>query len=683
MNDRKYDTVEDTSFIDDISGSASNHTKANTYLLKTLQKYLPEFMTDQGFDMKKFESGLREINISEIRDGYTLDFVGKSYAQLQTGQPTKTVILPDVENNAMNKNKDSENLFFTGDNLDVLKQLQKAYTNAIDFMYIDPPYNTGTDGFIYNDKFDLTDDDLRENLGFSDQEIKRLHIINGRNSHSAWLTFMYPRLKIAQRLLTDEGVIFISIDDNEKANLKLLLDEVFGEDNFISELIWKGKGGGQDSTYFVPVHESIFVYAKNKSDFSLGTDSVDDDESGYAYFDELRQLKYKRQLARKWGANARREDRPNLFYAVQAPDGSDVFPKLPDGTDGNWRHNKDRLNKEIQDGEFEFVKTNDEWILYQKIFASADGKKVKKFTNLIDDISSGSGTKHVKALFDGIKVFDYPKPTDLIKKFLSMIDDDGIRVLDFFAGSGSTADAVMQLNAEDGGQRTFIMATLDESTLGEKLDLTKSANQKKLENNPDNYEFMDGKYLVKSEAYKIGFDTIDKISKDRIKRASDKIKNDNLLAEDFDGGFKSYFVKEVKQDSLDVLTNFDSLELNLFDDMIKPFSSESIGIDGGATGHDTLLRTWMTDDGYKFDTQIVTLDIEGQLVEYVDNTRAYIIDDGWNADNTKRLINMIGTNELAIQTIVVYGHSLTMESMKELELAVKQLDVSVHLIRRY
>ncbi|MBR1942241.1 site-specific DNA-methyltransferase, partial [bacterium] len=167
----------------------------------------------------------------EATDGYQLKWIGKDYARLQAGTQTETVIIPDIKHNEKDENKNSQNLFFTGDNLEVLKHLQNAYSRSVNMIYIDPPYNTGKE-FIYSDEFEFSDEQLENMLGLTDDEIKRLHSINGRSSHSAWLTFMYPRLKIARKLLTDDGIIFISIDDNEQANLKLICDEIFGEANF-------------------------------------------------------------------------------------------------------------------------------------------------------------------------------------------------------------------------------------------------------------------------------------------------------------------------------------------------------------------------------------------------------------------------------------------------------------------
>lgn len=669
-----------------------DNTEPNTAFLNQLRKKLPEFFTRDkydidengnevlvesgGFDIQKFQDHLSKHNVNEITDGYTLNFVGKKYAELQTGKPTTTVVIPDVKHNEQQNNSQSENVFLTGNNLDVLKHLQRAYTNSIDMIYIDPPYNTGSDGFVYNDKFDLSDEDLRDTFNMSEDEIKKLHLLNGRSSHSAWLTFMYPRLKIAQQLLKDSGVIFVSIDDNEQANLKLLMDDVFGGGNFVSQIIWKGKGGGQDSTHFVPVYESIFVYAKNINEFELGIDFVDEDESAYSLFDEQRSLKYKRQLARKWGSNARREDRPNLYFGVTAPDKSIVYPHLPDGTDGRWRHSQARLQLEIERGDFEFVKdekTNN-WVLYQKIFASRDGRKAKKFTNLIDDISSGSGTKYVQDLFDNKKVFDYPKPVALVKRFLNMIDNDDIIALDFFAGSSTTADAVMQLNAEDGGNRKWILNTLDEKT-------------------PDD-----------SAARQAGYLTIDEISRERIKRAGEKIQKEHPKLDNFDVGFKHYYVKEIDAKTVDTIAEFDpNSTLLLTDDVVSEFSGHAVNlgkyydksdkdkenpkfanvIDTDATGSDTILNTWLINDGYKFDVQVETIELIDNNVHYVEDGALVYIIDNFTQEDVEALLNLIGTQKLNVKTIIVFGYSFDFATMTSLKNNVKTVLDGVRVEVRY
>jgi adenine-specific DNA-methyltransferase len=236
-NNNKLDVISNTGLKSFIEYNQS--VRSNTELLDSLKKTLSQFVDSEGnFKIDKFIDELKENNIAETRDGYKLGFVGKDYARLQTGCKPETMIAPDINHNSKKENINSNSIFIIGDNLEVLRHLQNAYAGKIKMIYIDPPYNTGKE-FVYNDTFEFNDEKLKSLLGYGEDEIKRLKLIQGKSSHSAWLTFMYPRLKLAQKLLTDDGVIFISIDDNEQANLKLLLDDVFGEWNFVSCIIWQ------------------------------------------------------------------------------------------------------------------------------------------------------------------------------------------------------------------------------------------------------------------------------------------------------------------------------------------------------------------------------------------------------------------------------------------------------------
>ena len=207
--------------------------RPNTAFLDELKEKLPEFFTKEGaFDLDKFKNQLKDKNINELSEGYQLDFIGKDYARRQAGEMPTTVIVPDEKQNK-GEGKDSNNLFFTGDNLEVLRHLQNNYQNKIDVIYIDPPYNTGSDGFVYPDSFEYSDDRLKDMFGLDDDQVDRLKSIQGKSSHSAWLTFMYPRLVLAKKLLSNKGVIFISIDENEHANLVEISNSIFGESNYI------------------------------------------------------------------------------------------------------------------------------------------------------------------------------------------------------------------------------------------------------------------------------------------------------------------------------------------------------------------------------------------------------------------------------------------------------------------
>lgn len=446
----------------------------------------------------------------------------------------------------------TENLYIEGDNLEVLKLLQETYLGKIKMIYIDPPYNTGND-FVYNDEFGIRSEEWNGISGNYDADgnqivgaLERNTEANGR-FHTDWLNMLYPRLKLAKDLLRDDGVIFISIDDNEVENLKKVCGEVFGEGNFVAIINWKGRGGRQDSKYYAAVHEYILCYAKQREYFVAGEEIKSGDV--YPKYDKEKGRYYKTQLLRKWGSNSRREDRPNLFYPITAPDGTEVYPvvavrdsqrpSICEKIDGRWRHGASTMEKNIKNGLVEFVKQGDgTWIPYEKIFAPLEGEeKTKKYTTWIDETNDGA--KGIKDLF-GSTVFDYPKSPNLLVRFLKMAGvESGDIILDFFSGSATTAHAVMQLNAEDGGHRKFIMVQLPE-----KCD-------------------------EKSEAYKAGYKTICEIGKERIRRAGKKIREENadnssLLTPNskLDTGFR--VLKCDTSNMKDVYYNPAEYEVNMF-----------------------------------------------------------------------------------------------------------------------
>ena len=476
---------------------------------RLFQHALTEVMRDgkavQAIDFDVLRQELSREIVEGREERYAFTWPDKRQAILAANAPIAMALRPIVEDSVGRDGTagafDSENLYIEGDNLDVLKLLQETYLGKVTMIYIDPPYNTGNDAFVYDDDFAMADGDFKEANGLYDEDrnitydFKTNPGSNGR-FHTDWLNMIYPRLRVAKSLLADDGVIFISIDDNEIENLKRLCNEIFGESNFIAIINWKGRGGRQDSKYYAAVHEYILCYAKEKVFFHAGSEIKTGDI--YPKYDEKKKRYYKTQLLRKWGSNSRREDRPNLFYPITAPDGTDVYPlisntSVPTAIEGRWRHGKDKMRRNLADDLVEFVEQSDgSWIPYEKIYAPLDGEeKTKKYITWIEDTNDGASV--IKQLF-GSGVFDYPKTPTLIEKFLKMAGvEDGDLILDFFSGSATTAHAVMQLNAEDGGSRKFIMVQLPEVT------------------------------DEKSEAYRAGYANICEIGKERIRRARAKI----------------------------------------------------------------------------------------------------------------------------------------------------------------
>lgn len=650
----------------------NKNVKANSAFLEELKLKLPEFFTtekkdDDGnvveeskFDYLKFKKMLDEQNIEEFTSGYQLDFIGKNYAKKQSGERPNTVIVPDVEHNTKMENKNSKNIFLTGDNLEVLRHLQQNYQNSIDFIYIDPPYNTGNDDFIYPDKFEYSDEELRSTFGLTEQELDKLKSIQGNSSHSSWLTFIYPRLYLAKKMLKNTGGIVISIDENEQANLKLLMDDIFGELNYLGEIIRKTKSMTNDAKSGLNYqHEYALIYSKNSSNFTLSGEKKD-------------LKKYKNpdnDINGPWKTtdpSARSGSEESIFEILNPYTGISDFPP----TGRYWAFSKDTFEKWVETGKIIFRK--DAKPGERGFFVKKYLKELKSDFNLVNSLFASDNsymnqvaTKELNELMNGA-YFSSPKPVEYIKKIIKYATNDNCIVLDFFAGSGTTADAVMQLNAEDGGNRKFILCTLPEKTYTVNADGTEIPTK------------------GGAAAYEAGYKSIDEISRERIKRAAEKIKQENPdLADSLDLGFKHYRVVSPSVETLEDIEFDDVMQLDLLEDMISKFSSENLGVDGNATGIDTILQTYLVQDGYKFDANIEYIELGEYKVPYINNQRIYIISNNWNNKATEKLVNMIGRNEIQVQTIVVYGYSFDAKNLRTLEYALNQLDNKVNLQIRY
>ena len=546
-----------------MSSEIINHLDLNSVSgtqlnLEALYQLAPSVFTEAR-DPKTGET-TRKVNFDALRallgdkvmeeggESYQFTWVGKQAAKAEAARPTDKTLRPVVEDSVDWDN--TQNLYIEGDNLEVLKLLQKSYMGGVKMIYIDPPYNTGND-FVYNDDFARTaaEEDLEAgNVDELGLRYRKNTDSNGK-FHSDWCSMIYSRLLVARSLLTEDGVIFISIDDNEVRNLRNICDEVFGEGNFVATLNWRRSGGRQDSKFYAIIHEYIICYAKDISSFEAGEEI----KTGEIYpkFDKQKQRYYKTQLLRKWGSNSLRENRPNLYYPIKGPNGEDVYPIIYQEAEksdlgfvkiqGCWRHSASNLAKAGEEGRIEFVKNKwNEWVAYEKIFAPLEGEEnTKKYSTWIDDVSNG--TTLIKNMFSK-SVFDYSKSPELLIRFLRMANLKNEDVcLDFFSGSSTTAHAVMQLNAEDGGNRKFIMVQLPEET-------------------PED-----------SEARKAGYKTIPEIAKERIRRAGKKIKEESpLTTQDLDTGFRVFRLDE--SNYLDVKKSpkeYNQDQLELFADNIK------------------------------------------------------------------------------------------------------------------
>lgn len=593
-------------------------------IMKLLHRDFPQCFNSEGkFDMAAFGE-LLDDEADYVKEGSGFNFLGKNYASLLASMDTTTVLVPDLEHNGKPENAGSRNVYISGDNLDALKHLVKSYAGKVKCIYIDPPYNTGTDGFTYNDKFNFTSDELQEKLGIGEEQAGRILAMTNRGaaSHSAWLTFMMPRLQYARDLLSDDGVIFISIDDNEQAYLKLLCDHVFGEENMIACFCKKGTGGRQDSSHFAKIHEYVICYANPL--FKAGEELKG--EERYPYSDEYGN--YKTVLLRKWGDAALRSDRPNMFYPIyfngtkcSLKDDLDgnvimVYPMLDSTTEGRWRWGMDTMEEAIRQGLIEIKSVDGKNIAYEKIYEPSDDEMpTKLFNTWIDDVNNQTGKKLLKELFGGETPFEYPKPLDLIKKIIKMSDVVNGIVVDFFSGSATTAHAVMQMNADNNDyHNTYILVQWQEIC-------------------------KDG-----TGAARMGFATIDQIGLERIRRAAAKIKAETNA--DIDYGFRHYTLQEPDENTLDRMEKFSPD--NVFGDNLME-----------AFGRETVLATYAVRDGYGLTPEIDPVKF-GNYTAYLCGKHLYMVDQAFDiyGDDLTELVNKYNEDHsFAADTVVIFGYS--------------------------
>lgn len=431
-----------------------------------LWQLFPEAFSDGQLDLSALLQLVGET-IETPAERYGLSWHGKRAARQAALEPSIGTLRP---NPAESIDWDStRNLFVEGDNLEVLKLLQKSLYGRVKMIYIDPPYNTGSD-FVYRDNYRDGITNYKLVTGQIDEAGKALSSdseVSGR-LHTAWLNMMYPRLKLARNLLRADGVIFMSIDEREVGNARLLLSELFGEQNAICEFIWHAKkGGGSDKGGVVSEHEYVLCFARDATREPLG--HLDVTPEALDRTDAQGPYRRGREL-NKWGANSLRTDRPTMYFPIPGPNGEDVFPIRNDGKEGCWRRGHKQMMAAVNRGDIDFVARGEgRFTAYEKI-RNTD-LRAKPHRTLLPNVGqTADGTKAIKALFNGEKVFDFTKPPRLIEALIELAappepDFDGqtdFIVLDFFAGSGTTAEAVMNLNAEDEAERRFVLVQLPE-----------------------------------------------------------------------------------------------------------------------------------------------------------------------------------------------------------------------------
>ena len=532
-------------------------------------------------DFEKLQAELSNEIIGEGEERYQFTWPDKRAANRLANTPTTMTLRPCREESVDFDH--TQNLYIEGDNLDVLKVLRETYLGKVKMIYIDPPYNTGND-FVYNDDFSQSRDAFEETSGLFDEEgnqtidpMQRNTESNGR-FHTDWLNMMYPRLKVARDLLSDDGVIFISIDDNEVENLRKICDEIFGSENHIETVVWKNKyGAGAKTVGFISAHEYVLVYSKNIIT-DLTCEFIGEEREKYnkkdSKFNQRGPYRTQPLMTNSLG------DRPNLMYSIFY-NGVEIKPRK------QWVWSKERMEEAIANDNVEFSLQKDgSYTVRSKSYLYDENGKIRrgKPVSVMNGPFTQDGTQEVRNLFDAKSVFDFTKPSELIKFFIGLeINGNNSRdyiILDFFSGSATTAHAVMQLNAEDGGNRKFIMVQLPEKT------------------------------DEKSEAYKAGYKNICEIGKERIRRAGKKIKEENKDKEGIeklDTGFRV-----LKLDT----SNMEDVYYTPQEFMPQLLFNENVKAD--RTGEDLLFQV-MLDLGIELSAKIETRQIAGKTVHIVDD----------------------------------------------------------------
>lgn len=607
----------------------NENTTANSKQLAILKEHFPTcFKSDGSFDLERFKTQIADTT-NIVQEGYELKFLGKNYAKLLASTDTTTVIQPNENHNNLPENANSENIYISGDNLDGLKHLLKSYNGAIKCIYIDPPYNTGSDGFVYADNFNYTKETLQEKLSVSEEEADRILDLTKRGSasHSAWLMFMYSRLLLARDLLKNDGVIFISIDDNEQANLKLLCDDVFGEENFVADFVWeRAYSPKNDAKYVSNSHDYIMMFARDLMNFQIGRlDRTEDANARYSNPDNDPRGVWKPSDMSVKTYNAEYD------YPITTPSGRIVEPPAA----RCWRLSKNKFFERLQDN---------------RIWFGVDGNSVPSIKRFLTELKfegmaptsilfykevghSQEGAKEVVSLFDGKSSFDGPKPVRLLKRILTLANTrtDSI-ILDFFSGSSTTAHAVLQLNSEDDGKRKFISIQLPEA-------LSPESDSQKI-----TYEFLQENNLPT---------TLDYIGIERIKRAASKIK-EAYPDKQLDLGFKHYILYEPNQNTLDKLDSFDKAALLADTTIMEEF------------GKPTILTTWLNADGYGLTVQAEAIDLAGYTAYYCQK-HLYLIDPGFTLESMKALLSKYDAEgHFNPENMVLFGYSFPDWSINEM-----------------
>lgn len=621
----------------------SNIETVNSKQLAILKKNFPQCFDKSGDFIQ--EKMLEVVNANKVelsKESYTLNWLGKSYARLLTNLPPKTLINEDIAHNQLEQNKNSNNLLIKGDNLEVLKHMVNAYSEKVKMIYIDPPYNTGSDGFVYNDDRKFTKEQLVDLAGIELDEAERIleFTDKGSSNHSAWLTFMYPRLYIAREFLQDDGVIFISIDDNEGSQLKLICDEVFGEQNMLCQFTWRTDGNFDNQAKVKVNHEYILCYVKNSDSFGF-PNLVDPnvDESSKLFNNEIINT-----VVKNGDKNPISTIRLPIGFRANFESGmikarNDAFPYFHSDAvikngllinevvvESGWS-SKRNLELFIGNNLEPTLDTKGQLTDYRLTASGAvESVKIRSVQSHIVSVLMNMGnTQSMGAQLS--KEYDipfsFPKPLSLLRHLISVsTGKDGI-VMDFFSGSGTTAHAAMELNSSDFGLRKTISIQLAETT------------------------------PINSAAYQSGYKTVFEITKARLIKASQKLLDINP---DYQGdlGFKIFetvedFRVEDEDKELSLMT------MTMFDDVV--LTDEQ---------YHTLLTTWRLYDGSQLTTPIQNVDLDGYKAHLCDS-RLYMIAPNFSSSSLKALLERLDTDKIfSPNKIIFFGKNF--DSVKQMEL---------------
>lgn len=627
----------------------------NSRELSVLKENFPACFHDDGsFDLERFKEYLSD-KLTVSNEGYELRFLGKNYARLLSSVDTTTVVVPDAGHNAKPENSGSENIYISGDNLDGLKHLLKSYSKLVKCIYIDPPYNTGKDDFAYTDKFNFTADELSDKLSINEEQAQRIIDLTKRGSasHSAWLMFMYPRLQLARDLLRDDGVIFISIDDNEISNLRLICDDVFGEDNHLGTIIWNNVTDNNPTNIAVE-HEYIVAYSKRRESLEPIWKSSRDDVKTILLNKETELLalpyksesvlqdayttwysEHRTQLGKLEGykyidkggiyAGSRSVHNPGkrgYFYDVIHP----ITKKVCTPPLMGYRFPQESMQKLIDEDRILYGEDETKIVELKQYVKDYTGK-----LSSVISMDGRSGANVIRALFDNKNVFKNPKSPAILEELFSFATKDTDTVIDFFAGSSTTAHAIMNLNVA-GGSRHYILVQLMEPN------------------------------KVGSEALKAGYATIDQIGVERIIRAAEKIKKEHPDTT-ADLGFQHFTLVEPSAETLDKLDAFTPEANGLF---ISNTVLDEFGIP-------TVLATWLVRDGYGFTAPVQMLDFAGYTAYYMGKHLYFINQDLTNAAIEAVVVRYETDGTFNPENVVLFGYNFKWSEIETLQINLKRL----------